>query len=374
MAYDTLSVPSTGTEPRSIQPAAPDRLISLDAFRGLTMIWMISEGFGLSAFRDHPILGPVAAQFRHTDWQGMTAWDLIQPFFMFIVGVAMPYSFARRWERGETWTQSLRHVLWRCSLLILLGLIARSIQAGKPTLDLINVLAQVSVTYLIAFLVLRKSWMTQGIVALGLLVLHWAIYQFSSAPGVLGPWVKDANIGWYLDRLILHKNWNGSYATINCISSAANTVFGVMAGVLLRSNMPSGRKMRILGATGVAGIAAGLALSPWIPIIKKIWTPSFALYSAGFTLLALLAFYAICDVMGYRRWTKLFVIVGSNSIFIYVFHETLNRWLHSSSKTFVDWTQPFVGPWSDVLTACLAIAFQIYVCYWLWKKRIFFKV
>jgi predicted acyltransferase len=373
--------PAAGSSTRREAPVAShdergpgQRLVSLDAFRGLTMIWMISEGFGLSAFRGHPVLGPVAEQFRHQDWHGMNAWDLIQPFFMFIVGVAMPYSFGKRWAAGEPWSRSLLHVLRRSALLIIFGLVARSIQANKPVIDLINVLAQIAFTYLVAFLILRLHWMAQAGVALALLGVHTALYEFATAPGVLGPWVQDANIGWYLDMRLLGKTWSGSYATINFLSSAANTIFGVLAGELLISSLPSRKKLTILLTVGVACIGLGLALDPVIPIIKKIWTASFAIYSTGFTLIALAAFHWICDVRGRVRWAKLLIIVGANSIFIYLFHEMLNRWLHQAATVFLGWSVTLWGPAGQVLIACALVAFQIYVCWWLWRRRIFFKL
>ena len=359
--------------------AAATRIFSLDAFRGFTMICMFGEGFGLLYYLRHPILGPIANQFRHVDWNisipgDMHFWDLIQPFFMFIVGAVMPISFARRWAAGETWGPSLVHVLRRSALLILFGLIARSVQAGRPVIDLINVLAQIAFTYLIAFLLLRRSWVVQGSVALAMLALHWAIYQFAQAPGVLGPWIKDANIGWYLDKLVLHKNWSGSYATINCISSAANTIFGVMAGELLVSGLSVARKMRLLALTGMLGLVSGIALGLLIPINKKIWTASFALYSTGLTLLALLLFYWLFDVKQKHRWGTLFLIVGANSIFIYLFHEILHRWLSQTALVFMRWTVDWWGPLGQMFTAWLVIAFEIYVCYWLYRRKIFFKI
>jgi len=355
-------------------PVSRERIYSLDVFRGFTMVCMIAEGFGLLYFLNRPVIGPIAQQFRHRDWQGMNAWDLVQPFFMFIVGAVMPIAFQRRWEAGETWRASLLHVLRRSALLILCGLVARSIQANKPVLDLINVLAQIAFTYLVAFLVLRRSWKVQALTAFGLLVAHWALYQFAQAPGVIGPWVKDGNLGWYLDRLVLHKNWNGSYATINCLSSAANTIFGVMAGYLIISPLPVKRKAQILAAAGVGGILIGLALNPVIPIIKKIWTPSFAIYSAGFTLLALLFFYWVCDVKKSRGWAKVFLVVGSNSIFIYLFHEILHRWLNQTALVFTGWTINLWGPLGQALTAWVVILFEVYVCYWLYRRKIFFKL
>src|SRR5688572_25817446 len=125
------SVPSPPAR-ESVVPRVEARLFSLDAFRGFTMIWMFSQAFGLLYFRDDPILGPIARQFQHRDWHGMTAWDLIQPFFMFIVGAVMPLAFARRWDAGETWNESLVHVLRRSALLVLFGLLARSMGAGRP--------------------------------------------------------------------------------------------------------------------------------------------------------------------------------------------------------------------------------------------------
>ena len=355
------------------------RLLSIDAFRGFTMICMVSEGFGLLYFLSNPYIAPIARQFQHVEWNmaipgDLHFWDLIQPFFMFIVGTVMPISFARRWAAGETWAQSLGHVLKRSALLIVFGLIARSVQANRPVIDLINVLAQIAFTYLVAFLLLRKPWQVQGAVALALLAVHWAIYQFAVAPGVQGPYIKDANIGWYLDGVVLGKHWSGSYATINCLSSAANTIFGMMAGELLVSALPPARRMRILAITGVIGIAAGFALSPFIPLNKKIWTASFAIYSTGMTLLALLLFYWIFDIKQKRRWATLFVIVGSNSIFIYLFHEILHRWLNQTALVFTRWAVDWWGAEGRALTALVVIAFEIYVCYWLYRRKIFFKI
>jgi predicted acyltransferase len=360
------------------QPA--ERVLSIDAFRGFTMICMIGEGFGLLYFSKSPgIIGGIAAQFQHVDWnmsipRDLHFWDLIQPFFMFIVGLVMPISFARRWAAGETWTRSVLHVLKRSALLIVFGVIARSIQHNKPFLDLINVLAQIAFTYLVAFLVLRMHWTVQGAVAIGLLALHWAIFQFGSGPGVQGPFVKDANVGWYLDRIVLHQNWSGSYATINCLSSAANTIFGVMAGKLLFSALPVVRKVGVLAVAGALGIAAGIALSAVIPLNKKIWTASFAIYSTGMTLLALLLFYWICDVKKKRKWATILLVVGSNSIFIYLFHEILHHWLTQTAQVFLGWSVDLWGPGGKAIRTLAVIAFEILVCFWLYRRKIVFKI
>jgi predicted acyltransferase len=296
------------------------------------------------------------------------------PFFLFVVGAVMPVSFAKRWAAGEAWRTSLVHVLRRCALLVLLGLFARSIQAGKPVLDLINVLPHIAFAYLIAFLLLRRSWQMQAGAAVGFLAAHWAIFQFVSGPGVVGPYVKDANIGTYLDMLVLGKNWPGSYATINGLCSVANVLAGLLAGRMMTSALSAARKVMALAAGGVACIALGLLLSCWIPLIKRLWTVSFAVSSIGYTLLALLLFYWLCEVKQWKRWAGVFVVVGSNSIFIYVFHESAGRYLHYIARTFLGWMVPLWGPWGLFAESWAVILFEIYVCYWLYRRKIFFKL
>jgi predicted acyltransferase len=186
---ETLTTPSSPTYAR---------LYSLDVFRGLTMVWMFGNGFGLQYFRDDPTLGPVAKQFTHAAWEGMTPWDLIQPFFMFIVGVAMPYAFEARRAKGDTAGSGWARVLRRSVLLLLCGLAARSIQRGGPNLDLINVLGQLAFTYVFAYVVLNRGWRAQAAAAIGLLILHTALFlQFHPA------WELNTNFGAGLDRALL---------------------------------------------------------------------------------------------------------------------------------------------------------------------------
>ncbi len=361
-------------DPPSHAPLAPQRVLSVDAFRGFTMFCMFAGPFGLDAFEAVTWLSPVLWQLEHEPWVGVRFWDLIQPFFMFIVGVVMPWSFARRWQQGETWTQSLVHVLKRAALLVVWGLIARSVQAQKPVIDLINVLAQIAFTYTVAFLVLRKSWRVQLAVALALLAAHTAAYALWAAGNPAGPWVRDANFGQWLDLLLLGKTWGGSYATVNCVSSAFNTILGVMAGSVFFSAATPTRKIRLFLGSGLLLVAVGLALHPFIPIVKKIWTASFALVSGGLTLLALVLFYWLCDVALRQKWAILFVAVGANSIFIYLFHEIFGRWMRQTAPVFTSWAEPQVGALAPFAAAWLAIAFQVYLCWWLYQRRIFLKL
>ena len=152
LAQDDATTAPAQTEAAPV--SADRRMYSVDAFRGLTMVWLVSQGFGFLAFRNDPFLGPVAKQFTHVPWHGINAWDMIQPFFIFIVGMAMPFSYRRRWEAHEPWSRSLLHALRRSVLLLVLSAFERSIQTGTLLFDPMNVLAQIAAAYPFAFLVL----------------------------------------------------------------------------------------------------------------------------------------------------------------------------------------------------------------------------
>jgi predicted acyltransferase len=228
---------------------------------------------------------------------------------------------------------------------------------------------------MVAFLVLDKGWRAQAATAAGLLGVHWAAYVFLTGdvlgvPEITGPWDKNANLGWWLDGVILGKHWGGGYATINCVSSAANTIFGVMAGAWLRLHRDSIRPFLIWGA---AGIVAGLLLDPLVPINKKIWTASFALISTGITLWTLALFIWLYDIRRGARPLS-FAVVGMNSIFIYLFHEILHRPLWWGAMLALGWAIAPLGGWGKLLLECGLVALQIAVCWWLYGRKIFLKI
>ncbi|HZO58025.1 MAG TPA: DUF5009 domain-containing protein [Bryobacteraceae bacterium] len=365
--------------PPPVSAAAPARadlarVFSIDAFRGFTMIWMFSNAFGLHHLKDIPWIAPLEYQFTHAAWHGFNAWDMIQPFFMFIVGAAMPWAFDKRRAAGESEQQIFFHVLKRCALLLFWGIVARTISAGRPNIDLINVLGQLSFTYLVAYLVLDRGWRVQLGAAIGLLAAHWTFYNFTTGEGITGPYDQNANPGYWLDGVLLGRHWGGGYATINCVSSAANTIFGVMAGWVIKSTRTEGAKLRTLAIWGAVALIAGFALGAVVPINKKIWTASFAFVSTGITLWVLAVFYYLCDVKRLQRWATVGAIVGANSIFIYLFHEMLHGWMERAAAALLGWPIEWWGAWGKALTSCCVVAFQIYVCVWLYRRKIFFKL
>lgn len=295
------------------------RLESLDAFRGFTMILLVSEGFGITNLLGYPFLGFIAKHFTHHEWHGMHFWDLVQPFFMFIVGVAMPYSFAKRWEKGDTWNQTFFHALRRSITLLLLGMMLACGWKNKLTLELWNVLCQLSFTYLVAFLFLRKSIRTQLVISFAFLLVYYFAYRFIPVPGVINPWEKDHNLGAFMDMIIVGKLSPGSWITIGCVSLTAHTIWGAIIGTILRSDRTEKQKMKILAISGLIGIVLGLALDPITPIVKRICTSSFVIFSGGWSILFLLLFYWIIDIKGYKKMATIYGDCRNESyIYLYV--------------------------------------------------------
>lgn len=351
----------------------PARVVSVDILRGLTMALMLSEGFALDPLLRHTPLEWLGAQFEHQPWNGMRLWDMIQPMFMFLVGVSMPFALAVREARGATWSQTLGHVLKRAGLLIFWGLVARSAQAGYARLDLINVLAQIAFTYTVAFLLIKRVWWQQLLAGLVLLGVHEAMYWLGQPPTALSPYEPKNNYGALLDFAVLGKNWGGGYATINCISSAFNTIAGVLAGYVLMKEKGSGRLRSLLISAAVC-VAVGWAISPIVPINKKIWTASFALVSTGITLAAVGLASEWIDERQHQRGLELFKAIGMNSIFIYVAHEILHGYLFRAfdrGLMAAGLADPTVLTLVPLLTIFMA---ELALCWWLYQRKLFFKL
>jgi len=362
-----------GSVDRRIQPS--ERLVSLDAFRGFTMILLVSNAFGLYYLRDYPFWGHIARQFTHHQWNGLYFWDLIQPFFMFIVGVAMPFSFAKRWEHGEAWNQSLVHVIRRSVTLFFLGVILHCWYSKELVWELWNVLTQLSVTYLVAFLFMRKPVRKQIIISFAILLFNYIIYRFIPVPGVTDVWEKDSNLGAYVDRILMGKiNPGGGWVTINFIGSTAHTMWGVIAGIVLKSNREQMKKVSLLLIAGAAGVVLGLALDPITPIVKRICTSSFIIISGGLCLIALALFYWLIDVRGYRKWAGFMVIAGMNPLFVYMYANLLGGWTDTFVGIFVTPFLENIGVVGKIIQKNLILLVIWYLAYWLYKRKVFLRI
>ena len=363
----------------SVTPVA--RFMSLDFFRGVTMFFLIAETTEIYSHLVDPalkgtLIGSIGMQFHHHPWNGLRFWDLIQPFFMFIVGAAMPFSFGRRQERGESWAESFLHALFRSFMLLLFGVALYCIEPGHLTFELWNVLAQLSVTYLVAFLMMRRPAWMQISFTFFLLAISEILYRAWSVPGFDQAFVPDHNFGSYVDMILMGKLSKGHWVAFNAVPTTAHTMWGVLAGQLLRSERSPGQKIRILAIAGLLGVIAGYALNPVTPIVKRICTSSFVILSGGWCLLSLAFSYWLIDVKKIQRWPRVFTYVGSNSLFIYLLTNTGGaEWLGKIVKPF---TMGFFA-WSGDLSAKIITSLVLwwllwYLCYWLYQRKIFIKI
>ncbi len=367
---------------KTVSSSLPGRITSVDFFRGFTMFMLAGEATRLySHLRkfDNSVIHFIGTQLNHHEWHGMYFWDLIQPFFMFIVGVAIPFAVANRIKKGQTNKEITLHALKRSFLLLFFGWALYFIDAGSLVFRFQNVLAQLSVTYLVAFLIMNKSFKFQLIFTLVLLVLIDLAYRFFPVEGFNNPWVNFENLGAWVNNKIEGVDKASTWATLNVVSTTAHTVWGALCGKLLMSDKPAMNKIRTLIIAGVSALIVGYSLDLLniTPIIKKIATVSFVFASGGWTILALCFCYWLIDVKKlFLNGSRFFIIVGMNCIFIYLFFEVgsanlISRIVNPFSKLFFSWGGELaVG----VITSLGVWAGLWYLCYWLYKNRLFIKI
>lgn len=362
------------------------RLLSLDFYRGLTMFLLIAEGAALwhamnAPYFEGSLISSIGEQFRHHPWNGLRFWDLVQPFFMFIVGVAMPISLGKRWTRGDSWNKTFKHVLFRSFMLLLLGVMIQSAYAGRIAFQFWNVLAQLSFTYLVAFLIMRKSWKFQISFSIGLLLLTELLYRFFWVDGFTQPFTPDKNFGAWIDLLLMGRLSGGHWVAINALPTAAHTIWGVIAGQLLISNnFETSEKLKKLLLYGAGLLLVGYLMDPFVtPIIKRIATSSFTIVSGGWCLLALAGSFYLFDVKKrYISTGRFFAIVGMNPLFIYLFSEfgTVD-WLYDFVDIFTSDILSIVAmpdAWIHVITASAVLGLMWYITYFLYKRKIFITI
>ncbi len=345
------------------------------------MFLLIGEFTGLmSLLTDQSLEGSfiyaLGEQFHHHPWNGLQFWDLIQPFFMFIVGLSLPFAVSIRKKNGQTDKQIFQHTLKRSLKLLFLGWALYCIVAGEITYYFQNVLAQIAVTYLIAYLIMEKSVTFQIIFSFGLLMITEVIYRSFSVEGFNHPFVFMENFGTWLDLQYNGASSDG-WASFNAIPTTAHTIWGVLIGKLLMSNRSSNKKLTVMIIVGVLLVTIGYLMNPITPIIKRIATSSFVIVSGGWSILALAFLFWIIDILKLKgSWTLFFSIVGMNSLFIYLFAHVgggnfIEVILHPFTFTIFDyWGNLF----AEIMTSIFIWVALWGICYWMYKKRIFIKI
>lgn len=361
------------------------RLISLDVLRGIIMILLCAESCRVYESIKHLEPGGPGAglvnQFFHHPWHGLHFWDLVQPAFMFMAGSAMYISYSRKLAKGLNWTSNFRHILVRCLRLFICGVALHCIYAGKPVWELWNVLTQLAFTTLIAYLIINQSYAVQIGCSIALLILTEILYRSVLMPGFSQPFVEGRNFGAYMDTVLMGKINSDGWVAINIIPTAVHTIWGVLAGKLLISDRTTKYKLRALIIAGLAALLLGhgLDLLNITPIIKRISTSAFALASGGWVLLLLTAVYWIVDIRKNNRYAWVATVMGMNAIFIYLFFETVGmQWVNGAVDIFSgQMLHLFLGvsvPVAAVVSALLTLLLEWGLCYWLYKRQVFFKL
>lgn len=359
----------------------PSRIQSVDFFRGITMFLLAGEATGLYEHlraSDWALVKGLGQQLDHHEWHGLYFWDLIQPFFMFIVGVSIPFAVANRIKAGESIQTITKHAFKRSFLLLFFGWGLYFIHAGHLVFRFQNVLAQLSVTYLVAFLIRDKSFKFQlGLSLLILLGIDLA-YRYFPVEGFNHPWVAFENLGAWFNNTIEGVEKASIWSSLNAVSTTAHTIWGVLCGKLLMQEKPAIEKIQHLVLAAIACLLVGYSLDllDITPIIKKIATSSFVFASGGWAILMLAFSYWLIDVQEQiKSVAKFFMIVGSNSLFIYLFFnlgaaELLQHMIEPFVKLLFSWAGEFS---TNILTSCSVWAAMWGICYWLYQKKLFFK-
>lgn len=385
------------------------RLVSLDAYRGAIMLMMASSGLGLAQVAQlHPDSGLwrfIAHQTEHSLWAGFTLWDIIQPAFMFMVGVALPWSVANRRARSQSFRSMLAHALWRALALVLLAVFLTSAWSRQTVWSFNNVLAQIGLGYPIVFLLAFTRPRTQWLTVFGILLAYWlafVVYPLPSADfdwasvgvpadwsflnGFAAHWEKNANFAaafdrWFLNLFPREKPFvfsTGGYQTLNFIPSISTMIFGLLAGQLLRGNRRITEKIKYLTLFGIGGIIAGgvIALTGLCPIVKRIWTPSWTIYSTGWVTLVLVVFVAIVEWRGWKRWTFPFVIVGLNPITLYCMWQLMGGFIRENIQRHISRNifEVYGEPYSPVLQRALVLLVLWLIILWMYRRKIFLRI
>ncbi len=355
------------------------RLVSLDVFRGFIMFWIVGGSslvVGLQALGHNRFIDTVINQLNHSAWEGLRFYDCIWPSFMLMVGVSIPFSYAKR-SLTQTHQQMLLHAIRRFLILFLLGGIRESVSLGSPRIvELSSALQPIAVASLVAFLLVRKSWKFQAVVGASILFGYLLLLALVPVPGAgMVSYQQGANLVYAVDKALLpHRTgeavflegWGTILSTIPTIST---TILGLLFGGLLRSHLTAQRKMTIMAATGLGGLAVGYGVSFFVPIVMKMWTTSYGILSASWACLMFLLFYWIIDVLGYRRWAFVFIVIGMNALAVYLCN-TVTR-LHEIVGIFSRAPAAAMGAVGSLFAALAFFAVEWSILYWMYKRKLF---
>ncbi len=393
-------------------PQPTQRLVSLDAYRGFVMFLMMAEVLKLAsvaaALPTSRFWAFVAAQQTHVEWVGGVLHDMIQPSFSFIVGVALPFSIASRLARGQSRKKMSLHAFWRAFLLIILGIFLRSIGQSQTNYTFEDTLTQIGLGYGFLYLLGFRSARDQWLAFILILVGYWAAFAMYPLPGpdfdwgqagvtadwpehlpwdsFGAHWNKNTNPAWAFDTWFMNllpranpfTHNGGGYSTLSFIPTLATMILGLIAGGMLRSDGTRLKKSLWLLLVGAAlwGAGWGMNYLDWCPVVKRIWTPSWTLYSGGICLVLLAAFYVVLDVLEWRAWAFPLIVIGWNSIAAYCIAHLFEPFLLSTFATHVGAEKfDLLGPaYATLLSGSYLLLTYWLMLYWMYRQKLFVRI
>jgi predicted acyltransferase len=309
-----------GERRRYTGSVAGRRILSIDVFRGLTVAGMV-------LVNNPGTWSAVYAPLRHADWHGWTPTDLIFPFFLFIVGVAIPLALGRRLDEGQARAQVVRRIVVRSAVIFALGLVLHAVSANfdVATIRIPGVLQRIAVCYLVAALLfLWTGWRAETAIAIAALLGYWALLTLVPVPGFgAGDLGKEGNLAAWLDRAVLGAHiWRigrvyDPEGILSTVPAIVTTLAGVLTGRFLRAAREPAAAARALAVSGAVGLVIGLAWGTLFPINKSLWTSSYVVFTAGVALLILAVCYWLIEIRGWTWWTGPFVVLGVNALAVF---------------------------------------------------------
>ncbi|GAB3793571.1 DUF5009 domain-containing protein [Spirosoma humi] len=373
-------------EPALAQPVPIRRLLSLDALRGFDMFWIMggeevfhvlakTTGWAWAVF--------LADQFTHVTWNGFRPYDCIFPLFLFLAGVSTPYSLGSRLAKGDDRTMLARKVISRGLILVILGIIYNNGLFMKPLAEMRfgSVLARIGLAGMFAqliFLYVRNERARYGIFV-GILLLYWALLMLVPVPGFgAGNLTMEGSLVGYVDRLFmpgrLYKGVHDPEGLLSTLPAVCTGLLGVFAGTTLRRHgLSDNRKVQQLVLAGVSCVALGWIWNIVFPVNKNLWTSSFVLVAGGWSLLILSLFYWIIDVKNRHGWAFFFVVIGMNSILIYLAKRVID-FEYTTDFLFAGLLSFFSAPVQAVGSVVAFLAVKWAFLYFLYKKKTFLRV
>jgi predicted acyltransferase len=374
----SLSAPESNPSDAKQANSPKNRLYSLDILRGFDMFWLMGgTEFVVAFFR---LFSPemaefFAVQFEHVAWNGFHFYDLIFPLFVFMAGISIPFSVSNRVAKGESKVKIHLHILKRVIFLFGLGLIYNGLwPLSWDNIRIMGVLQRIALCYgIAAILAVNFSPRIQIFTLFGVLITYWAIMMLVPVPGYgAGILTPEGNLSFYLDRMILPGQFccyetGDSEGLLSTLSASGTAILGSLCGQWLKKENPPGKRTLGLICIGMVLFSLGAIWNLVFPINKNLWTGSFVFWTGGLSFLLMALFYFLIDVLGWKKWTFFFVVIGSNSILVYMTKGLISLYF------MIDLT-PSWGPWGVFFWITLSITVKWVIYYIFYRKNWFLKV